>query len=355
MKISEQELLQNGIEAIKKCLSDVPFLQIGEAKQLPLKRDLQADAILRVNSASKEIYLLLVAKNTGQPRVTREAINQLLLMTPNLPDSCGVVVAPFISEASAEICREAGVGYVDLSGNGRLTFDQVYIEKKGQRNIFAEKRDLRTLYSPKAERILRVLLENPEKRWKQQELEAEANVSLGLVNNVKRLLLDREWITVEKEGFYLNNPVLLLLEWEKNYKFSQSASTEYYSMDSVNEIERKIAEACRKEELVYAFTGFSAAARRAPHIKYQRVYVYVDGDPQIVANRVGLKTVSSGANVVLLKPYDEGLFYGKEKLDELTVVSSVQNYLDLTKIPMRGSEAAMFIFQTVLKVRWQVR
>ncbi len=291
----------------------------------------------------------------------RERNISILLQNPILKKrlmlylDSGVVAAPYISPESARICSEAGVGYVDLSGNGRLTFDQVYIEKKGQPNRFAEKRDLRTLYSPRAERILRVLLQNPEERWKQQALESEADVSLGLVYNVKRMLLDREWIMVEKDGFHLNNPLALLLEWEKNYMFSRSTPTEYYSMDSVSENEQKIAEVCRREELVYAFTGFTAAAQRAPHVKYQRVYVYVGGDVQLIAKRLNLKEVSSGANVVFLNPYDNGLFYGREKLDVISVVSAIQNYLDLMKIPMRGEESAEFLLQTVLKARWQVK
>jgi hypothetical protein len=68
--------------------------------------------------------------------------------------------------------------------NNTLTFGQVYIEQEGEQNPFAEKRDLRSLYSPKAARVLRVLLTDPKKAWRVQALAEEAEVSLGQVSNV---------------------------------------------------------------------------------------------------------------------------------------------------------------------------
>jgi hypothetical protein len=67
-------------------------------------------------------------------------------------------VAPYISPVSAEICRKEGVGYLDLAGNCRLSFENVFIRREGIHNPFAVKRDLRSLYAAKSARVLRVLL-----------------------------------------------------------------------------------------------------------------------------------------------------------------------------------------------------
>ncbi len=93
------------------------------------------------------------------------------------------------------------VGYIDLAGNCRLSFDNVYIEQEGRPNLFSEKRDLRTLYSPKAERVLRALLHGPGKIWKIKELAEAVEISLGQASNVKKLLNDREWIQAGPTGF----------------------------------------------------------------------------------------------------------------------------------------------------------
>ena len=54
-----------------------------------------------------------------------------------------------------KICEEAGVGYVDLAGNARLAFDHVFIETRSPKNPFIEKRELRSLFAPRATRVLR--------------------------------------------------------------------------------------------------------------------------------------------------------------------------------------------------------
>ena len=62
----------------------------------------------------------------------RAAALQLNDILSRLPGSSmyGVVLAPFISERSADVCREAGVGYVDLAGNCLINFDHVFLEAR---------------------------------------------------------------------------------------------------------------------------------------------------------------------------------------------------------------------------------
>jgi hypothetical protein len=59
-----------------------------------------------------------------------------------------------------------------------------------------------------------------------------------------------------------------------------------------------------------------------------------------LVDRLRLKPVSSGANVTLIEPYDEGVLYGAREIERAPVVSPVQLYLDLTKTKGRGEEAA---------------
>src|SRR4030042_2058196 len=76
----------------------------------------------------------------------------------SFPDAYSIFMAPYISPQAAEICLKDGVGYIDFAGNSYLSFGQVYIEQTGRPNPFKTKRDLTSLYSPKAARVLRVLM-----------------------------------------------------------------------------------------------------------------------------------------------------------------------------------------------------
>lgn len=239
-----------------------------------------------------------------------------------------MVAAPFISPQAASICANEGIGYMDLAGNCLLSFDRVYIEQQGRPNPFSEKRDLRSLYSPKAERVLRVLLNDPKKAWRVQALATEARVSIGQMANVKSLLEDREWLTRTEAGLLIDAPAQLLAEWRANYRFSRSAARNYYTLKSVTEIEGDLAQICQRQNIRYALTGFSAAARYAPSVRYQRAMAYVEKDMDQVASLLSLKEVSSGANVTLLHPYDEGVMYASRQWDEVQIAAPIQVYLD---------------------------
>jgi hypothetical protein len=95
-------------------------------------------------------------------------------------------------------------------------------------------------------------------------------------------------------------------------------------MKSPAEIEAGLARASAAEALQYALTGFSGAARFAPFVRYQRVSAYVTGPPDAMAQCFELKEVPSGANVTLLTPYDDGVFYGAQQLGSDRVGSCVR-------------------------------
>ena len=232
-----------------------------------------------------------------------------------------------------------------------MSFDGIYIEQEGRPNPDPQRRELRSLFSPKGTRVLRVLLSKPSKKWKTQPLADEADVSLGQVSNLKKRLLDREWIEASREGLFLKEPEALLLEWAENYDPGRNRARAYYSLKSSAEIESDIAEQCDRAGLRYALTAFSGAARLAPAVRYQRASAFVES-ADTIASSLDLKEVESGANVSLLTPYDEGVFYDSQEIDGVRVASPVQRYLDLTSIKGRGEEAASAVLDLELRPRW---
>jgi hypothetical protein len=72
---------------------------------------------------------------------------------------------------------------------------------------------------------------------------------------------------------------------------------------------------------------------------------------EIIAT-LGLEEVTSGANVTLLEPYDEGVFYGVEEEEGIRLASPVQAYLDLKGFRDSGEEAAAKLFDEVIRPQW---
>lgn len=351
--MKEHNLANRAIEALRSVLKDISFVEIIEEQQEPNSADGRLDWQVRLRLLDQEVNLLVEVKNNGEPRFARDAANQLLIAQRGVPGSYGVLIAPWISPAAALVCQEAGVGYVDLTGNCRLTFGTVHIERTGKLNPFAEKRDLRSLYAPKASRILRVLLDEPRRAWKLQALADEAQVSLGQAHKVKSLLADREWLRQDAEGIAFNKPVELLTEWAGNYSQRKNKPHLYYVQETPGKTEGSLTAVCSSLGIRHALAAFSAAARYAPFVRYQRVYAYVqEGRLDELIQSLHLKEAPSGANLVLWIPYDDGVWYGTRVLADMQVTSDIQTYLDLQSMHERGEEAARFLLEQEIKPRW---
>ena len=311
-----------------------------------------SDAVLKITIKGQSHFLIIEEKNNGQPRYARQAVLEIAERLRGNLHAYGIFIAPYISPESAKICQEAGIGYCDAAGNCLISFDTVYIRQSGNPNPNIQKRALRSLYSPKAERILRVLLSNPNQRWKMVELSKAADVSLGQVANVKKVLLDKEWLDSTSEGIYLSNPSALLNEWSTAYDAHRNTFEEYYALAEIADIETRVAEVCQQLNIRYALTAFSGAARLAPMVRYQKAHIYISGNVKSLANTLGLKSVQSGGNVSLITPYDEGVFQGVEGIENIVMASPVQIYLDLLNLRARGQEAAQSIREKMEKT-WQ--
>jgi hypothetical protein len=348
----EDEVLQQGEQAIRNCLDRVPFLKIRDFQIEPDFSGRRPDFVVRVETIGGEYNLVVEAKSSGQPRVARRAIDQLRVYSEGVPNPYPVLLAPYVADATAQLCARDGVGYIDLAGNCRLSFGQVYIEQCGKENPFSEKRELRSLYSPKAERILRVLLTSPREVWKVQELASEADVSLGMASKVKQILKLKEWLAPRSRGVRLLDPEAALTEWAGEYRYSKHRAVDFYSLVSGSELEQQVVSAAKASDIRIALTGFSAAVRYAPAVRYRRSMIYCAGETAAIAQKLDLKQVSSGANLTLIQPYDEGVFYGVEPRDGLPVVSAIQTYLDLIKQSARGEEAAAALLQEVIHPSW---
>lgn len=316
-------LPSDGLQALKQHLSSIPSLEVDEVSPDEFE-DASPDIALRVRYTGGEQVIFADVKSSGQPRYARQAGDRFFRLRSQQPSIYGVFIAPYISPASAAICVEAGIGYVDLSSNCRLAFNTIFILRENQPNHFVMKKELASLFAPRSERILRALLSYPNQTWTTTALAGVASVSPGMVSHIKKLLMDREWVQLLEGGFRLSAPFDLLATWAENYTFRKNTVFDYYSLKSPFEIETDLGETCAEAGITYALTGFSASARLAPAVRYQRAMGYVQGDISSLAARLGLKSVSGGPNITILAPYDEGVFLGSKPVDELMVANPIQ-------------------------------
>jgi len=348
----ERDLLKRAEKSITSTLSDIPFVELKKFKANVKIDNKEVDFVLDILISGKPVKFIVEVKSQGEPRLVRMAIAQIKDYLKSFKDSYGILIAPYLSAASRQICKEEHIGCIDLAGNAVLAFKSVFIDRSGNPNPFAVARRAKSVFSPKSSRILRVLLSDPSKGWYVEDLSKEAGISIGLTSRVKQALRSEEWIKEENKRFFLVNPEEVVNQWAINYSYEKNPAFSFYSGLSEDELEAAIKRECENRKFRYGLALFSGARKVAPFVRFMRFFSYIDGDIESIAEAVQMKKVETGANVTLLQPYDEGVFYGLQDINGIKVVSDIQLYLDLKSYKGRGEEAAKAIYEQRIKTRW---
>src|SRR4030042_6918398 len=188
--MKEQEIVIRIKDELERTLRDIPFIEFRRSVMQASLAGVQVDLLLELKIRDNLQKVIVEVKSLGEPRIIRAGIQQLREYLDRTEDAYPMVAAPYISEDTARVCKQNGVGYVDMAGNFFLNFDEIYIERRNYPNPAIEKRQVRSIFSPQSGRIMRVMLSNPGRSWRVQELAREAKVSLGLASRLKESLLD---------------------------------------------------------------------------------------------------------------------------------------------------------------------
>jgi hypothetical protein len=290
-----------------------------------------------------EQTLVVDVVSLGQPRQIRAAVTKLSEIRKAMPNAYPVAASVYIGPQSARILKENNLGYVDLSGNCYLAFENVLIEKEGKRNVRPSSRPLRSLFAPRATRVARVLLAEPSRAWRLEELAKAAAVSLGHSHNVVKRLEDLRWL--ERDGdqrLHLGKPADLLQAWSESYTYRSNEIASYFVSDRVTRrTMTDLARLATAEGRRYAFTLSAGLSLVAPHTRLGAVHCYLEGDPAPVAAALGLHPAAEADGALhLLSPYDPGVFDGLLDKAGLKVVCLPQLYVDLVRAERRGAEQA---------------
>lgn len=362
---TEKPVLQSALAKLRELLQQVPFVSLGgQSDELPNAIGTwRPDFSINIQ-VDKEIWVLIgEVKSDGQPRYVRSAALQLrdyvqrFVSTTEHVRSYGVVIAPFISPASAEICKEVGVGFADLAGNCHLAFGRIYIEKSTAENPFRKRRVQRSLFAAKSSRVLRLLLAEPHRTWRVAQLAEHAQVSFGQVSNLRKSLLDAEWAVVGPGGLRLTKPLELLAAWRQVYRLDPSRIESCYTLLHGTQIDTALraalTEAGRGKHAVLA--SHSAGRWLAPFTRGGSQYLYVDSEGEtILRKHLKLEPSGHGANVSLMYPKDEGVFLDRvEAATGTWCTSPIQTYLDLAVSGERGAEAAEHLFNERIAPNWK--
>jgi Transcriptional regulator, AbiEi antitoxin, Type IV TA system len=365
-QLSANELELHAAQQLRELLLATP-LEIENEEHRKLAPKDEIDFTVQLRAGNEKWTLVCEVKSSGQPRNIRMAALQAKDFARRVGPGANVypvVLAPFISAKTGEICKEMGVGYADLAGNCRLAFGNVYVEKSVAKNPFGIRREQRSLFAPKSGRVLTALLSHPGRAWKLAELAKTTGVSLGQVSNVQKLLLDREWISAQRGALRLIQPDALLDAWRAAYVLPRNARARYYTILHGTDLENalqgafavmKLSNALTEAGPWVALSSFSAARWLAPYARVAGEFLYADAEGEkLLVQHLKLEPAARGENVTVDRPRDKGVFLENlEPMPGLRCTGLIQTYLDLAVAGERGAEAADHLRQQKIAPLWK--
>ncbi len=335
-------------EFIKKLPSPLPNMDIEDISyEIPIDKKSYSNIMVKVLTGNKKKNLVVEVKSNGEPRFVERSIYQLKNLTKIKKGIYPVFVAPYISERAREILKSENIGYIDLIGDVYLQFDSVLVDRISIAERKTEKRLNRGIFASKATRILRAILNDPNKKWKITELANICRMSPAGVYFVVNQLEDKGYVSRDEDkSIKLIDSNRLLKNWASNWTVEKSRSNAFFSFArSPEEIILKLAKATDELNLKYSFTGMAGASIISPFVRYNDVWVYISGDLNEIVKKLDLRPTSSGANIRIFEPFDDGIFMDFREIRGINLVGKIQLFVDLFTYPGQGQEQAEKILE----------
>ncbi|QQS03373.1 MAG: hypothetical protein IPK50_13775 [Fibrobacterota bacterium] len=258
----------------------------------------------------------------------------------------GVIAADFISDATRERIHAKGFGTLDRCGNCSLRFARAIVEVRGNPNAFKAPKETKSLFTPKAQRVLRALLSPPLRSWTGMELANFCDVSTGWVTAIRKALFAQEWAKGDRNNIVVSEPRRLLQAWASEDKWKQRTEVkEFSSILSKELICKKLAGEFPNGTL--AFTRWVAASLRRPVTETSLVTAYLQDLPtlEFLRSELGARPVERNGNLQLVIPSDSGVFLAMQEVDGLPLVCDAQIWLDLQSAGNRAEEQAQALWE----------
>jgi hypothetical protein len=296
-----------------------------------------SDACVRLVAPDRRAALVTVqTRSQLEPRQVAEVA--ISASTPP-KGRAFVLIAPYLSPAARQRLSEAGVGFLDLTGNVRIELREpgLFIDARGaDTDPDRKRRPSRSLRGPKAGRVVRILLDSkvpPGVR----DLAERVQVDPGYVSRVVALLQREALIQRDARGRVGSvDWANLLRRWAEEAPLqSRGIVTMCLEPRGVASLQTRLTNL----QMNYALTGGLVATRLTPVAALRLAVIYVDDAGEAIAE-LDLRPTEAGANVMVIEPDDAGVFLGAVSEQGLKFVAPSQAAADLLTSPGRGPAEA---------------
>jgi hypothetical protein len=302
------------------------------------------DGLIEVAGADGQSATLVAeAKRVVEGRDVGPLREQLEALAQRFPQGQGLVVARYLSPPVRERLTEAGLSYIDATGNIRVEIRSpgLFLADRGaDRDPWrGPGRPRGTLKGAPAAKIVRAVADFTGP-WTIRSLIDVSKVSTGATYRVVEYL-EREGMATRDGGGLMAVPdwAQVLRRWSDDYEFVRNNRiTRWIAPRGLPDLTKRIGST--DDPTRYAVSGSQAAAEWAAYAPARLAMIYV-ADADQAAEAWGLRPADAGANVMLAEPAIDVVFERSLTNQEGVVVAApTQVVVDLMTGPGRNPSEA---------------
>ncbi|MGV3625962.1 MAG: hypothetical protein ACO1OB_34450 [Archangium sp.] len=261
------------------------------------------------------------------------------------------LVVPYMTAHGRVLCESHGINWIDLSGNVSIRAPGLRLFVMGRENRHAKPGRPSSPFAKRAVRITRALLQEPERAWTIKDCAEASGLDMSQASRTVRRLINDELLVRDDGLVRVPSPQRLLEAWRADADFSKHRVLQgTIAARSGEELAPRLSQRLEELELPAAASGLAAAWQYDHFAAFRLTTFYVanwPSDAQLEA--LGFRETTSGGNVWLVVPSDDGVFDGASVVDGIRCVHPVQVFVDLKDHPERAREAAEHLESHVLK------
>lgn len=336
LQTREVEVLDRAIAA----LAQTTGLEATIIAREPFHPQKRADALIDIHARTETYRFLAEVKNVRHFATVGLVKDQLRKIEPDVRP---LLVAPYVTRAIAEHCRELRLPFMDTAGNAYLEAPglTVYVIGQPRPNEIANVDRYKAFTAVGMKVLFALLCKRDLAQANYRTLAEAANVALGTVGPVIQDLENRGFLTQRKEKRLLTDTKRLMEEWVARY--ADTLRPKVFR-------NRYFAETDRLHALdLLRYRGYwggeVAAQRLTGYLKPQNFTLYLEGNEKVVLTQARMRTDPRG-NVEVLNVFWR---FPLDQKDQ-DVVPPLLAYADLIATrDGRNREAAELIYDQFLK------
>jgi hypothetical protein len=373
-------------EVIQSLLDQRPFDQLPgvEAVNVMSSEGLPFDVRFELRSGGAQVLVFGEVKSGFTPKQLSELKPWMQRLQSTRNDAVFAVIAPALSVQAQNYCLENGINFIDLIGNlsinvpGQFTLQRTGVRNQNRKNADTPPGREANVFSGRFSRVVRVLLQQP-RTWTLSEIAAELDqqsnanpiasdaasgqltesdfrISLGSISKALASLEEQLLIRRRNSAVLIPEPERLLKVWADKYReryrwrLRQSFRLKKPLGKKLDAVTRLLRKADIKP---FAITGSAAASLQAPFVDIKTVDIFLPALSVARPKIELLPSITEGPEIRFIEPYDFGVFLYSSIENGISVVSSIQAYLDLYALGGRDQKQATYLLESAIKPRWQ--